>query len=182
MQKIIGLETEQFYLRQWREEDFIPYESLTSNPEVMKFFPKILTVEESNNAALKFQKLLATRGWGFWAIEEKVSGKFIGYAGLHSPSTIFPFSPCVEIAWRMEEKYWDNGTVLELGKTILSYALEELKLEKIVYFSSSHNKKAKIVMEALGMVNQHKNFNHPFVSTEHHLSEHYLFQIKNRRV
>jgi len=182
MQKITELETKQFYLRQWREEDFIPYEALTSNSDIMKFFPKTLTPQESKKAALKFQNLLSTRGWGFWAVEEKKSGKFIGYAGLHSPSTSFPFSPCVEIAWRMESKYWNNGTVLELGKSILTHALEVLKLEKVVYFSSIHNRQAKTVMEALGMVNQHKNFHHPFVSTEHHLSEHYLFQIKNRRV
>jgi len=180
MQKTTELETEQFYLRQWCEEDFSSYNLLTSSQEVMKYFPKILTIEESRKAALKFQNLLATRGWGFWAIEEKRSGEFIGYAGLHSPSTTFPFSPCVEIAWRMEEKYWNNGTVLELGKAILKYGLEELKLEEIVYFSSINNIQTKHIIESLGMVNQNMNFHHPFVSKEHELSEHYLFKIKNR--
>ena len=179
MQKIVELETEECYLRAWREEDFAPYAKLTSDREVMKFFPKILTPQESRTAALKFQRLLSTRGWGFWAVEEKKSGKFIGYAGLHSPSTIFPFSPCVEIAWRIEEQYWKSGVVLELGKVILNHALTVLKLEEIVYFSSVDNERAKGVVEALGMVNQEQNFSHPFVPKEHRLSEHYLYKIKN---
>ena len=177
---MITLETQYLILRQWRETDFDFYANLTSNKEVMKFFPKTLSKEESNNAVRKFSKLLKEKSWGFWAVEEKSSNKFLGYAGLHAPQTKFPFSPCVEIAWRMEDEYWENGYVKEAGETILKYAFEEIGLEEIVYFSSIHNHKTEALVCQLGMKKENETFPHPFVEVGHHLSEHYLYKISKK--
>ena len=175
---MIILETEHLILRQWKKEDFVCYAKLTSNKEVMKYFPQTLTKEKSDGAAQKFMQLLKERGWGFWAVEEKSLGKFIGYAGLHSPRTKFPFSPCVEIAWRMEDKYWENGYVLEAGKIIVDTAFKRIGLEELVYFSSVKNLKAEKVVQALGMQKEEKSFNHPFVEIGDELSLHYLYKIQ----
>ena len=175
---MIELETKHLILRQWKEEDLFYYSNLTSNKEVMQYFPKILTREQSDLAVIKFQKLLEEKSWGFWAVEEKASGKFMGYAGLHAPKTKFPFSPCVEIAWRMADKYWENGYVLELGEKILDHAFEDIGLEEVVYFSSIQNIKAEKVAKALGMKKEDEIFNHPFVAVGHELSEHYLYRMK----
>jgi len=175
---MIELETEHLILRQWQEEDLMVYAKLTASKEVMKYFPKTLRTEESNTAARKFMNLLEKRSWGFWAIEEKLSGKFIGYAGLHAPKTKFPFSPCVEIAWRVADKYWENGYVLELGKEILDCAFEVIGLDEIVYFSSIHNIKAENIMQQLDMIKAEELFLHPFVDKRHRLSKHYLYRIK----
>jgi len=175
---MIELKTTYLLLRQWKEEDFAPYAKLTSSKEVMKYFPKTLTAEQSNMAARKFRKLLEEKSWGFWAVEEKSSGEFIGYAGLHAPKTQFSFSPCIEIAWRMADKHWDNGYVLEAGKEILSAAFEIFELEELVYFSALKNLKGEIVAKALNMKKEERSFNHPFVEMEHELSEHYLYRIK----
>ena len=179
MKKIIKFETDHLYLRQWIEEDLTEYAKITSNKEIMRYFPKLLSREESDLAVQKFQNLLIQRDWGFWAVEEKESGKFLGYAGLHSPSTTFSFSPCVEIAWRMHEESWNKTYILESGKVILDHALNELKMEEIVYFSSVLNKRAEAFVSSLGMLKQQETFSHPFVAKEHPLSEHYLYKIKN---
>ena len=179
---MIEFETEHLMLRQWREEDFSSYSKLTSNKDIMKFFPKLLTLEESNIAAKKFQQLIKTRGWGFWVVEEKVTKRFVGYAGLHAPKTLFPFSPCIEIAWRMQEQDWDNGYMLESGKAILELAFSKFHFDEIVYFSSIKNEKAKKYMLELGMVEDKKRFFHPFVDIGHDLSEHYLYRIKKYKV
>jgi len=180
MCNIIELETEHLKLRQWKSEDYILYHELTSNQEVMRFFPKTLTKEQSNRAARKFENLIASRGWGFWAVELKSSGTFIGYAGLHVPATLFPFSPCVEIGWRVEDKYWKNGYVQEAGEEILSCAFEELNLDKIVYFTSLLNTQAEGVMQELGMRDIDENFKHPKMSTSYSLEEHRLFTINKK--
>jgi len=172
------LETKNLLLRQWKEEDLEAYAKLTSSKEIMKYFPRTLTREQSDKAARKFQKLLEERSWGFWAVEEKSSGQFIGYAGLHAPATKFPFSPCIEIAWRMQDKYWDNGYVLEAGRVIIRAAFEIFALDEVVYFSSLKNLKGEKLASALNMKKEDENFNHPFVELEHELSEHYLYRIK----
>jgi ribosomal-protein-alanine N-acetyltransferase len=178
MNKIIILETKHLYLREWEEDDFISYAKLTSNSEVMKFFPKLLTRVQSDAAAMKFQKLIKSRGWGFWVMEEKLTGNFIGYAGLHSPSTKFPFSPCVEIAWRVENEYWEKGYVLEAGESIVKFAFEIAGLDEIVYFSSIAHKRAESILPVLGFKKEKKSFAHPMVDCEHFLSEHYLYRLK----
>jgi len=176
------LETDNLLLRQWREEDLEPYARLTSSKEVMKYFPKTLTPEQSNMAARKFQMLLEQNLWGFWAVEEKATSKFIGYAGLHSPKTKFPFSPCIEIAWRMEKKYWENGYVLEAGEEIIRVAFEIYGLEELVYFSALKNLKGEKVASTLKMIRDERTFHHPFVEREDELSEHYLYRIKNYKL
>lgn len=180
MIKIITLETEHLRLRQWKTCDFPWYSNITSNKSIMKFFPKTLNKGESDKAAIKFMNLIEQRGWGFWAVEEKSTGKFIGYAGLHAPRTKFSFSPCVEIGWRMSEECWDNGYVLEAGMAIVDCAFNQIGLEEIVYFSSIHNKKAELVIDKLGM---HKEayFKHSFVEENHYLSDHYLYKIQNNK-
>ena len=180
MKNIIELETENLILRQWKSSDFLAYATLTSNKKVMRYFPQVLTKEQSDIAAAKFMSLIEKRGWGFWAVEEKSSETFIGYAGLHAPKTQFPFSPCVEIGWRMEEKYWKKGYVAESGKAILKCAFETLNLNEIVYFSSLQNRRAEAIMKELGMRKEEKNFEHPFVENTHHLSEHYLYKLNKQ--
>jgi len=172
------LETKNLLLRQWKEGDLEAYAKLTSSEEIMKYFPRILTKEQSDKAARKFQKLLEEKSWGFWAVEEKLTGQFIGYAGLHAPRTQFPFSPCIEIAWRMQDKYWDNGYVLEVGKEIINAAFEIFGLDEVVYFSTLKNLKGEKVASTLNMKKEDKHFHHPFVEIEHTLSEHYLYRIK----
>ena len=178
MAGLIELETEHLTLRQWREEDLLIYSKISSNPEVMKFFPKLLSLEESNRAAQKFKGLIASRGWGFWAVELKKTGKFIGYAGLHSPSTQFPFSPCVEIAWRVEPSYWENGYVLEAGETILSCAFDKLMLDEVVYFTALQNNRVQKLMNTLGMKDRNKPFSHPSFSDGNPFKEHRLYGLK----
>ena len=175
---MIRLETKHLILRQWKEDDLFFYANLTSNKQVMKFFPKLLNKDESDKAAKKFMGLLSKKAWGFWVVEEKSSGKFLGYAGLHAPQTKFPFSPCVEIGWRMYDEYWNNGYVEEAGEEILKCAFDFIGLSEIVYFSSVHNLRAQKLVQKLGMQKEEATFNHPFVEIGHHLSEHYLYKIK----
>jgi RimJ/RimL family protein N-acetyltransferase len=67
----------------------------------MELFPSPLTREESDSMADRCQSLIAERGWGFWAVELKANGVFIGFVGLHIPTAPLPFSPCTEVGWRL---------------------------------------------------------------------------------
>ncbi|WP_350609456.1 GNAT family N-acetyltransferase, partial [Pseudoalteromonas sp. 41-MNA-CIBAN-0057] len=49
-------------------------------------------------------------GWGFWAVSRKggsnKSDDFIGMVGLNDAHADMPFSPAVEIGWRLHNDYW----------------------------------------------------------------------------
>ena len=101
MKNIFEVETERLMLRQWRKSDYEPLAAMNADPKVMEFFPNLLDHAQSDALAEKIKNLIATRGWGFWAVEQKNGEPFIGFVGLHIPEPELPFGPCIEIGWRL---------------------------------------------------------------------------------
>ncbi|GAT34439.1 protein N-acetyltransferase, RimJ/RimL family [Terrimicrobium sacchariphilum] len=172
------IETDRIRLRQWREEDFAPFAALTADPEVMRYFPATLSEEESSAYAQRCHDLIAERGWGFWAAEEKQSGEFIGFLGLHIPTAPLPFMPCVEIGWRLARKWWGKGFATEGARGALEFGFRELDLDSIVSFTALVNTRSEAVMKRLGMQRE-ATFEHPVVPPGHVLREHCLYRLAN---
>ncbi|MBS1213448.1 MAG: family N-acetyltransferase, partial [Proteobacteria bacterium] len=107
------LETGRLKLRQWQSADLEPFARMNADARVMEYFPAILSRNESNELAERMRSLIAERGWGFWVAERKLSGEFIGVVGLHIPAANLPFSPCVEIGWRLAFPFWGHGYATE---------------------------------------------------------------------
>lgn len=175
--KPIRLETERLYLRQWEETDFELFAEMNSDRDIMEYFPKLLSIEESNAMALKCQALIEEKGWGFWAVSLKENNTFIGFVGLHQPQYDFPFNPCVEIGWRLRKEFWGYGYATEAAKAALKFAFEELELKEIVAITSCTNKRSQLVMERLSMKDTGKNWHHPEIETTNPLSEHVLYKL-----
>lgn len=171
------LETQRLLLRQWVENDFHSFAEICADKEVMKFFPKTLSSSESYKMAKQMQSLINQRGWGFWAVEIPTLKQFIGFVGLHTPKVEMPFSPCVEIGWRLSKKYWGQGYATEAATAVLQYAFNELELREVVSFTTRNNIRSIAVMERIGMLNTYQNFSHPDISSSHPLSEHVLYKI-----
>lgn len=68
------LRTERLVLRDWRASDLAPWAALNADPEVREYFPGVLTREESEASAARFQADLDRRGWGWWAVETAAAG------------------------------------------------------------------------------------------------------------
>ena len=181
MVKVVELETERLNLRQWKDSDYPVFAEMSSDPEVMEFYPKVLSENESNEIANKIHTLIAKRGWGFWAVERKENNQFIGFVGLHEPVPELPFSPCVEIGWRLGKEHWGKGYATEAAKESLKYAFESLKLGNVVSFATVGNKRSRAVMERLNMVNTYRNFEHPELPVGSPLREHVLYELTKER-
>ena len=173
--------TKRLLLRKWQESDLVPFYKLNSNPKVMEFFPKALTKNESDGLAKDIQKKLIQNRWGIWAVEEKQSGNFIGFVGLNQPKTELPFTPCIEIAWRLAEEYWGKGYATEAAKKSLEYAFNNLPVNEVVSFTAKINERSEAVMQRLGMTNTQRNFNHPEVPPHSLLYEHVLYKITTKQ-
>ena len=180
--KIINtIETERLYLRQWRASDFAPFAEMNANPEVMEYFPKLLTTSMSNTIAKKCQSLINDNGWGFWAVSLKETDIFIGMVGLNNANADMPFSPAVEIAWRLHNDYWGQGYATEAARASLDFAFVELEIEEVVAFTAVINKRSQLVMERLGMTNTQEDFFHPMLESNHRLAEHVLYKITRQQ-
>ena len=68
-------ETERLILRQWQESDIAPFAKMNSDPEVMKYFPKTLSFDETLEMYDRLQgnKNGFGQGIGLYAAEEKIS-------------------------------------------------------------------------------------------------------------
>ena len=174
--QLIELETERLKLRAWQESHLQPFAELNADKDVMHYFPSVLTREQSDNLADKFQHLILDHGWGFWAVELKATGQFIGFTGLNTQPEQFIFSPCVEIGWRFAKQYWHQGYATEAAKACLKFAFETLQLKEVVSFTAVHNTASEHVMQRLGMQAMFE-FNHPALTQESPLSRHILYKI-----
>lgn len=181
MLEVIESETDRLKLRQWKKEDWPIFAKINADPVVMEYFPNTLCEFESNKLAEKIYSLISDRGWGFWAVEEKDQGDFIGFVGLHTPLPELPFSPCVEIGWRLAKDHWGKGYATEAAKAAMKVAFEHLGLSEVYSFTSVENLRSRAVMERLYMLNTHKNFEHPDIPLGNQLREHVLFKLTKER-
>ncbi len=176
------LKTPRLILRPWQPEDFKPFAAMNADPKVMEFFPATLAQEESDVLARKLQEQLEERGWGFWAVAVPGTADFIGFIGISPVPFTAPFTPTVEIAWRLSPQYWGQGYATEGAKAALQYGFEILKLEEIVAFTTVSNTKSRAVMRRLGMThNPQDDFEHPKLTEGHPLRHHVLYRFSAKQ-
>ncbi len=183
--KIQTLETERLYLRQWQAIDFALFAQINADPEVMRYFPKVLSTKLSDAIANKCQQLIRNNGWGFWAVSLKDSigeaDNFIGFVGLNETHSDLVFAPSIEIAWRLHKEYWGQGYATEAAQAALKFAFETLQLSEVVAFTTVLNQPSQKLMQRLGMVNTQDNFYHPALKIDHPLAEHVLYKITQQQ-
>jgi RimJ/RimL family protein N-acetyltransferase len=177
MTGLIEFETERLRLRQWLPTDREPFSALNADPRVMEFFPAPLDRAASDTMADRCESLIAERGWGFWAAETKDTHEFIGFIGLHIPIPELPFSPCVEIGWRLAFQYWGKGFATEAAHGALRVGFGSLELLEIVSFTSVFNLRSRSVMRRLGMQETSETFEHPNVPVGSPLRQHCLYRL-----
>ena len=173
----IAFETDRLILRQWDATDRSPFAALNSDPAVMEHFPALLDRSASYAMAGRFESAIAERGWGFWAVETKEASQFIGFVGLNIPAAELPFSPCVEIGWRLASLFWGMGFATEAASAALRIGFDVLELPEIVSFTALSNIRSQAVMERLGMKRSPVTFQHPGVPPENPLQEHCLYRL-----
>jgi len=175
--EIIG--TPRLILRAWRESDREPFRRMNADPRVMEFFPKPLSAAESDDLAERIGGALKRRGFGLFAAEVRESGAFAGFIGLSVPSFQAHFTPCVEIGWRLDSAYWNQGLATEGARAVLGYGFGTLAMEEIVSFTTAANLRSRRVMEKLGMTHDPADdFDHPGLPKGHPLERHVLYRLR----
>jgi RimJ/RimL family protein N-acetyltransferase len=181
MTELIEFETERLLLRQWIETDREPFAKLNADPRVMEFLPHPLERQASDAMVDRLHKSMLDRSWGLWAVESKQDGEFIGFVGLEIPREDLPFSPCIEIGWRLAFGYWGKGYASEAAKSVLKVGFDRLELPEIVSFTAIVNHRSQAVMERLGMDRVTETFEHPDLSVGYRLREHCLYRLSREK-
>lgn len=76
------VETERLRLRAHRADDHAPCLAIWSDPEVVRYIGgRAFTSEEVWKRLLQYHGLWSLLGYGYWAVEEKATGRYLGDIG-----------------------------------------------------------------------------------------------------
>src|SRR3954469_24129960 len=103
------IETPRLILRPWQESDLAPFAELSADPIAMRFLGGVLTRQQSDAYAARAMQHLAQHGFCKWAVEAPGIAPFIGGVGLSRAKIEASFTPAVEVAWRLDRRYWGHG-------------------------------------------------------------------------
>jgi RimJ/RimL family protein N-acetyltransferase len=176
------LRTPRLLLRRWRDTDRTPFAALNADPFVMEHFPAPLRREESDDLADRIAADIDERGWGLWAVEIAGTAPFAGFVGLNPATFDAPFTPAVEIGWRLAREHWGHGYATEGASAALAFGFDALALEEIVSFTTHGNARSRRVMERLGMRRDPADdFDNPNVPDGDALRPHVLYRVDRPR-
>lgn len=173
----VHCDTARLRLRPWCDADRGPFAALNADPRVMAHFPALISRAQSDASVDAWQVHLTEHGFSNWALELRATGAFIGFTGLTVPRRVLPFSPCVEIGWRLAHAHWGRGYASEAARAALWLAFERLQLPEIVSFTALGNQRSRTVMQRIGMHNTGEDFDHPALPQGHRLRRHCLYRI-----
>ena len=173
------LTTPRLILREWRDEDLAPLATMTSDPEVMRFFTDIRPGARSDAWAARARAHFAQHGFGIWAVEAPGVADFIGFVGLSTVPPEFPTGAGVEIVWTLDRPFWRRGYALEAARAAIADGFTRLGLGEILAFTATVNLPSRALMERLGMTRDAAgDFEHPRVPEGHPLRPHVLYRIR----
>jgi ribosomal-protein-alanine N-acetyltransferase len=88
-------------------------------------------------------------GFGWWAVRDPASGRFIGRGGLR-PTTLEGVAE-VELGCALLPEYWNRGLATELARVSVAQGFVRLQLGEVVGLTMSSNHGARRVMEKAGL-------------------------------
>jgi RimJ/RimL family protein N-acetyltransferase len=172
------LTTSRLVLREWRESDRGPFAELNADPRVAEFLSQTLDRAASDALVDRIRDHWATNGHGLWAVERVDDEAILGFVGLAAHAFEAPFTPCIEVGWRLAPAAWGHGYATEAARAALRFGFVELELPEIVSFTVPDNVKSRAVMERLGMTRDPADdFDHPRFPEGHRLRHHVLYRL-----
>jgi RimJ/RimL family protein N-acetyltransferase len=144
------ISTERLILRGWRESDLPPWAAMNADPEVRRYLGPLLTFEQASAWVLNLQDDLDRYGFGFWALEVRASGAFIGFTGLRTVDEEMPFTG-VELGWLLARPAWGHGYATEAALAAMEYGFDIMELPEIVGVTTASNLRSQAVMRRIGM-------------------------------
>ena len=174
LKKMYLFTSDRLGFRDWIPEDLPQMASINADPEVMKYFPAVQDLQQTNEFISRMQKQFAERGYCYFAVDKLADGSFIGFIGLSWQTYKSDFTPCVDIGWRLKKEEWNMGYATEGAKRCLEHAFDDLGLKRIYAVAPKVNLKSEHIMQAIGM-EKVSEFQHPLLKEDERLRDCVLY-------
>jgi RimJ/RimL family protein N-acetyltransferase len=149
------LETPRLVLRHWEPADREAMRRINRDPRVMRFLSDPMGTPFDDGQTDAFLETLRSHwdehGYGLYAAAIMGPEECIGYVGLSVPVFLPGVLPAVEIGWRLDSRFWNQGLATEGARACLPVAFGALGLERLVSIGHRDNIASLRVMAKIGM-------------------------------
>ncbi|HEY9678337.1 MAG TPA: GNAT family N-acetyltransferase [Drouetiella sp.] len=146
---MITLETDRLLFRRIDELDLNELSALYADPDVMKYYPRTRSKDETRDAIKSYQKRYAEDGISLMAAVRKADNKLIGRCGIILQvidNEVFP-----EVGYMFDKSVWREGLGTEAAKAFLDYGFEQLSYPEMICIIHPLNLASQKVAQKIGM-------------------------------
>ena len=139
-------QTQRLLLRQWEASDFEAYADYYADEKTARY---VGGVSDRDQAWRRMASLIGhwvLRGYGYWAVEEKETSRFVGCVGLWRSEGW----PELELGYWLDPEMHGKGYATEAGAEARDFAFEVVGTETLVSYIDPDNEPSKRVAERLG--------------------------------
>lgn len=141
------LSTERLELRMLQEADFDQYAAIHADFEVTRFTArKQLDRMETWRHLAMIAGHWHLRGFGFWGVFEKSTGRLAGRVGFWQPEGW----PDFELGWTIGREFWGKGYAPEAARRCVDYAFNEMGRDHLISLIDPLNTNSIRVAEKIG--------------------------------
>jgi len=150
----IFAETERLILRELVASDAEGLFAIDSDPDVNIYLGNnpVKNIEQTRDIIQFIRNQYVENGIGRWAMIEKTTNNFIGWAGLKlvkEPTN--NYCNYYDLGYRLNKNYWGRGFATEAAKTCVDYGINQLNLKHIYAIADENNIASKKVLEKVGL-------------------------------
>ncbi|MEM6398125.1 MAG: GNAT family N-acetyltransferase [Bacteroidota bacterium] len=148
------LETDRLILRGIQENDVQGMYELDSDPEVHRYLGNrpISSMEEAESIVKYIRDQYEKDGIGRFAVIDKSTEEFIGWAGLKYERTVRTDMDYYDLGYRLKRKFWGRGIATEAALESLKYGFQILKLQQIYAGAQVDNLGSNKVLQKVGLI------------------------------
>jgi len=153
------LETERLQLRGHRVDDFDAFRAMWAEPEVTEFIGgRAYTAEESWLRLLRQVGHWPLLGFGYWAVEEKATGEFVGETGYAEfQREIEPSIVGVpEAGWVFSARVHGKGYAAEAISAVMAWGDRNFGVSRTVCLIDPGNASSLRVAAKMGFVEERR--------------------------
>lgn len=150
----IFAETPRLILREILPADAPGMFELDSDPDVHRYLGNnpIKTLEEAVAGIAFIRQQYADYGIGRWAVIEKATGEFTGWAGLKfMTETRNGRANFYDVGYRFIKRYWGKGYATEAAIASVNYGFDVLKLDELFGMADVDNIGSNKALQKAGL-------------------------------
>jgi RimJ/RimL family protein N-acetyltransferase len=157
------LETPRLLVRELSHDDLDEVAAMLTDPEVMRFWPRPFTREESVEWIGRQRERYETHGFGYWLAVEKSTGQAVGQVGV-LPRVLDGVDE-VDVGYIIRRSRWREGFASEGAAACRDHVFDTLGRPRVLCLVRPENAPSlgvarKIGLKTAGRIIVHAGFDH----------------------